>query len=186
MTSTPSARAVWWAVPSIDSDIITEKEHTYYENCCPPQHTAGTVNGRDHSLVVAGGYQPPVPLPLAFRPAVRLGGAGDGGLQCHIRIALPQGQYSLAEIQVAALGHAAEEMAVSLFVGDLHRVPDAPLQHQAPGVLLPVAPGQLGRTVAGEAAAALSPPHEDPPFVPDFCFHCRTFVPVCKEGTSPR
>ena len=76
----------------------------------------------------------------------------------------PEGQDDLAEVEVAALGHAAEEVAVALLIGALHRVPDAALQGKAAGVLLPVAPGELGGPVAGEGAAAGSSPHGKPPF----------------------
>ncbi len=130
----------------------------------PPLHAIGRVLGGDQGLEVAGFHQPLVPLPLVRGPGIRLGGAGDGGLYRHIRAPIPEGQDRLAEIEVTAQGHAAEEVAVALLIGGLHRGGNAPFQGEAPGVRLVVAPGQLLGAVAGEAAADLSGPHGEASF----------------------
>ena len=125
----------------------------------PPLHAVGRVFGGDQGLEIAGLHQARVPLPLVRGPGVRLGGAGHGGLHRNVRVLVPESQHGLAEIEVAAQGHAAEKVAVALLIGGFRRVGNAPFQGQAAGVRLPVAPGQLLGAVAGEAAADLSGAH---------------------------
>ena len=125
----------------------------------PPLHTGGRIGVGDHGLHIAPGNQFPVAIPFCLRPGVRLGGAGDGGLHSDLLITLPQSQHRLTEIEVAALGHAAEKMPVPLLIGQQHRIGDPLLQSDAARVSLVVAPWQLCRSVPGKAAGFLSGRH---------------------------
>ena len=90
---------------------------------------------------------------------------------------------ALAEIQVTAQGHAAEKVAEPLLIGGLHRVGDAALQGQTPGVLFIIPPGQLAGPVPGEAAGPLPSPHDSP--LPLSCWHqYRTSVWICKGKSA--
>jgi hypothetical protein len=79
-------------------------------------------------------------------------------------VLFPQFQDALAEIQVAAQGHAAEEVAVALVIGGLDGVGHPALQGKAPGVCFIVAPGQLAGTVSRKAAGVLLGLHDTAPF----------------------
>ena len=124
-----------------------------------PLHTGGRVLRRNHGLKVAGFHQCGVPFPLCRRPGISLRRTGNRGLHRHIRMGFPQCQNALTEIQVAALCHSADKMAVSLFVSQFHRIPHPLFQRNTPRIRLIVPPRQFGRPVPCKTTALLSCPH---------------------------
>ena len=145
-----------------------------------PLHTAGAVLLLHHRLIVAGRHQPLPPQPLLRRPPLRLRGTRDGRLHRHVAVQLPQRQRQLAEIQVAPLGHAADEVAIAPLIGRLHLVPQPLLQRKTPAISLIVAPRQLTGPMAGKTAADRSGSHGVPSFPLWFPFHYRTYFLFCK------
>ena len=105
-----------------------------------------------HGLQIALIQQSHAAALVGGGPVVGLAGKGDGGLQGDLRVALPEVQNRLAEIQVGSLGHAAQEVAEALAVGLLQGLVQPGFQGQAPGVGLVASPGKPGGAVAGEAA----------------------------------
>lgn len=83
---------------------------------------------------------------------VGLAGKGDGGLQGDLRVALPEVQNRLAEIQVGLPGPCRTGSGGSPGGGLLQGLVQPGFQGQAPGVGLVVSPGKPGGAVAGEAA----------------------------------
>ena len=65
----------------------------------------------------------------------------------------------IEKIQVAAVGHAADEVADAGGVDGVHGVKELLLQLAAAGVILIAAPGQLVFPVAGEAAGVFALGH---------------------------
>ena len=129
-----------------------------------PLHTAGTVGLLDQVLLITARQQFHIPLTVDGRPPVCLGGAGNGGLQGHIRVQLPQSQHRLGKIEVTALGHAADEMAKAPAVQVFQGIRQGPFQIQTAFIALPAAPGQTVGPVAGETTANLPRVHSLTPF----------------------
>ena len=98
-------------------------------------------------------------LPFRFRPRVSLCWTRNRGLHRNLRVLLPQCQHSLAKIEVAALRHATDKMAVALLPRQGHRIENTALQRDAARVLLPIAPRQLCRPVPRKATGFLSGGH---------------------------
>ena len=89
---------------------------------------------------------------------------------------ISQCQNTLAEIQITTLRHAADEMAVSLLIGQFHRIPQSLFQSETPRIFLIIAPWQFGRAMPCKTATFLSCAHAAPSFRFRFLYY-RTFVP---------
>ena len=98
-----------------------------------------------HGLQVALIQQSHAAALVGGGPVVGLAGKGDGGLQGDLRVALPEVQNRLAEIQVGSLGHAAQEVAEALAVGLLQGLVQPGFQGQAPGASLRPQGSRTGR-----------------------------------------
>ena len=116
-------------------------------------HAAGTVGLLQH-LYAVGSVKKTLIAPLLLaRPARRLAAEGHRRLQRHVAVHLAQHQHALRKVEVAALCHAAEKVPVAPSVELHQRLHDIHFQIQTPEIVLPVAPGQLGGSMSGEAAA---------------------------------
>ena len=142
----------------------------------PALHTGGGILCRNHGLKITDSHQISIPLPLCGRPGIRLRGTRNSSLHRHIRMEVPQRQNTFTEIQIASLCHAADKMAISLLIGQFHRIPHPPLQRKTPRIFLIVTPWQFGRPMPCKTATLLSCAHAAPSFRFRFLYY-RTFVP---------
>ena len=109
----------------------------------------------DHRFQVALVQQALPPEPVGGGPVVGLALVGDGGLQGHAGVLGLEVQDGLAEVEVCALGHAAEKVAVAPVVGLGHGAGQPGLDGLTAQIGLIVSPGQALGAVAGEAAGDL-------------------------------
>ena len=122
-------------------------------------------------------------FPNTYEAIRGLAGVGDSRFQLYVRVLLPQSQYRFRKIEVAAPGHAADEIPHSTFIGGVHCGVQLPFQGRAAGVPLAAAPGQTLRPVAGKAASALSFVHQHrAPLFDGVLWYYRTNFLICKEG----
>lgn len=81
-----------------------------------------------------------VPLPLRRAPVLRLSGERDGGFKRYIGVILAQRENSLAEIEIAPLGHTADEPVKAGFIYRFQRIVQRPFQSPAARIIFVIAP----------------------------------------------
>lgn len=122
-------------------------------------HAPGGVRLLHERLIVALAQVVGIALAQLRPPAVGLAGVGNGCLDRDLRVLQAQIARGIEKIQVAAVGHAADEVADTGGVDGVHGVKELLLQLAAARVILIAAPGQLVFPVAGEAAGVFALGH---------------------------
>ena len=149
-------------------------------------HAQAGIVALHHCLTAARRQQTPPPGLVLFAPAAGLAGVGDSRFQLYVRVLLLQSQYRFRKIEVAAPGHAADEIPHSAFVGGVHCSVQLSFQGRAAGVPLASAPGQTLRPVASKAAGALSFVHQHhAPLFHVVLWYYRTNFLICKGDVCP-
>lgn len=122
-------------------------------------HAAGGVMVLQYGDGIAAREKGFVPLPLRRAPVLRLSGERDGGFKRYIGVILAQRENSLAEIEIAPLGHTADEPVKAGFVYRFQRIVQRPFQSPAARIVFVIAPWQLFGPVARKGAGRLAHAH---------------------------